>query len=90
MHDIDLMENDTLSDVYHKRNLICDEIMLALNCFALFDSSNYDDVSDFLWFEYGIYVDSSFHVYCPEFIFNHLSFYFERHLNFDVVIVILD
>lgn len=83
------MENDTLFDVYHKQNLIRDEIMLAINCFPLFDSSNYEDVADFLWFEYSIFVDSSCHVYCPEYFFTHLSFYFERHLNFDVVIVIL-
>ena len=83
------MENDTLIDVYYKQNLIRDEIMFALNCFPLFDSSNYEDVADFLWFEYSIFVDSSFHVYCPEYFSTHLSFYFERHLNFDVVIVIL-
>lgn len=89
MNDIDLMENDTLFDVYHKQNLIRDEIMLALNCFPLFDSSNYDDVADFLWIEYSIFVDSSFRVYCPEYFSNHLNFYFERDLNFDVVIDVL-
>lgn len=88
MNDIDLMENDTLFDV-HKQNLIRDEIMLALNCFPLFDSSNYDDVADFLWIEYSIFVDSSCHVYCHECLSNHLFFYFERDLNFDVVIDIL-
>lgn len=77
------------NDVYHKQNLIRDEIMFALNCFPLFDSSNYFNVADFLWIEYSIVVDSSFHVYCPECLSNHLSFYFERDLNFDVVIDIL-
>lgn len=85
------MHEDTLTnfDVYHKQNLIRDEIMFALNCFPLFDSSIYDDAADFLWIEYSIFVDSSLHVYCPECLATHLSFYFECDLNFDVVIDIL-
>lgn len=30
-------------------NLICDEIMLALNIFPIFDICTYDSVADFLW-----------------------------------------
>ena len=57
MNDYDLLETECLLDVYHKQNLIRDEIMLALNCFPIFDVSCYDDVSDFLWLEYNIIVD---------------------------------
>lgn len=90
MNDYDLLEIECLLDVYHKQNLIRDEIMLALNCFPIFDVSCYDDVSDFLWLEYNITVDLSFHVHCPECLSYHLSFYFERDLDFVVCIDILN
>lgn len=90
MNDFDLLETETMFDVYHKRNLICDEIMLALNIFPIFDICNYDDVSEFLWHDYNIFVDSTYHVYCPEVLSYHLQFYFERDLDFPVVIEILN
>lgn len=77
-------------DVYHQRNLICDEIMLALNIFPIFDICNDDDVSEFLWHKYNIFVDFTNHVYCPEVLSYHLQFYFERDLDFPVVIEILN
>ncbi len=89
MNDSDLLETDVNFDVYHKQNIIRDEIMFALNCFRIFDSSIYYDVSDFLWIEYSIFVDSSLHVYCPDCLSSHLEFYFERDLDFDVVLDIL-
>lgn len=85
----DLLDESML-DVYHKQNLIHDEIMLALNIFPIFDICNYDDVSEFLWIEYNIYVDSTYHVYCPEVLSSHLQFYFERDLDFPVIIKILN
>lgn len=85
MNDFDLLEIESV-----KQNLIRDEIMDALNIFPIFDKCNYDDVSDFLWIEYQIYVDSTFHVYCPEVLSCHLQFYFERDLDFPVDIVILN
>nr|DAV93341.1 MAG TPA: hypothetical protein [Inoviridae sp.] len=90
MNDYDLLETESMLDVCHKQNLIRDEIMLALNCFPIFDTSVYDDVSDFLWLEYNTIVDSSLHVHCPEVLSYHLNFYFERDLDFHVVIEILD
>lgn len=90
MNDYYLLESECLLDVYHKQNLIRDEIMLALNCFPIFDVSCYDDVSDFLWQGYNIIVDKSLHVHCPECLCFHLSFYFERDFDFDVCIDILN
>lgn len=89
MFDSDLLENEINYDDYHKRNLICDEIMHALNIFPIFDASIHDDVSEFLWHEYHIYVDFNYHVYCPELFYFHLQWYFERDLDFPVDIVIL-
>lgn len=89
MNDYDLLETECFLDVYHKQNLIRDEIMLALNCFPIFDVSCYDSVDDFLWLDYNITVDLSLHVYCPEVLSYHLQFYFERDLDFPVVIEIL-
>lgn len=77
-------------DVYHKLCSINDEIMLALNIDPIFDICNDDDVSEFLWREYHIYVDFTYHVYCPEVLSNHLQFYFERDLDFPVVIELLN
>lgn len=90
MNDFYLLENESMFDVYHKQNLIRDEIMLALNIFPIFDICNYDDVSEFLWNEYNIFVDFTYHVYCPEVLSYHLQFYFERDLDFPVVIEILN
>lgn len=96
MNDFDLLETESIFDVYHNQNLIRDEIMLALNIFPIFDICNYDDVSDFLWYEYNIFVDFTYifddftyHVYCPEVLSHHLQFYFERDLDLPVVIEIL-
>lgn len=90
MNNFDLLETESMFDVYHKQNLIRDEIMLALNIFPIFDNSVYDDVSEFLWNEYKIFVDSTYHVYCLEVLFSHLQFYFKRDLDFPVVIEILN
>lgn len=90
MNDFDLLDTECLLDVYHKQNLIRDEIMYALNIFPIFDVSCYDDVSDFLWLEYNIIVDLSLHVHCPECLSSHLSFYFERDFDFVVCIDILN
>lgn len=90
MNDFDLLDTSSMFDVYHKQNLIRDEIMLALNIFPIFDICNYDDVSEFLWNEYNIFVDFTYHVYCPEVLSYHLQFYFERDLDFPVVIEILN
>lgn len=90
LNDFDLLETESMFDVYHKQNLIRDEIMLALNIFPIFDSCNYDDVSEFLWHDYNIFVDFTYHVYCPEVLSYHLQFYFERDLDFPVVIEILN
>lgn len=90
MNDFDLLETESMFDVYHKQNLIRDEIMLALNIFPIFDICNYDSVSEFLWHEYNIFVDFTYHVYCPEVLSYHLKFYFERDLDFPVVIEILN
>lgn len=89
MNDFDLLETESVFDVYHKQNLIRDEIMLALNIFPIFDKCNDDDVSEFLWREYNIFVDFTCHVYCPEVLSYHLQFYFERDFDFPVVIEIL-
>lgn len=88
MNDYDLFEIESMFD--HKRILITDEIMDALNSFPIFDKCNDDSVSEFLWREYNICVDSSYHVYCPEVLSYHLQFYFERDLDFPVVIEILN
>lgn len=90
MNNFDLLDTESMFDVYHKQCLICDEIMLALNIFPIFDICNYDSVSEFLWIEYNIYVNSTCHVYCPEVLSYHLQFYFERDLDFPVVIEILN
>lgn len=90
MNDFDLLETESMFDVYHKQNLIRDEIMLALNIFPIFDICNYDSVSEFLWHEYNIFVDFTCHVYCPEVLSSHLQFYFKRELDFPVVIEILN
>lgn len=90
MNDFDLLETESMFDVYHKQNLIRDEIMLALNIFPIFVICNYDDVSEFLWAEYNIFVDFPYHVYCPKVLYYHLQFYFERDLDFPVVIEILN
>lgn len=90
MNDFDLLETDSVFDFYHKQAIICDEIMFALNIFPIFDKCNDDDVSEFLWREYNICVDCTYHVYCPEVLSYHLQFYFERDLNFPVVIEILN
>lgn len=71
-------------------DLIRDEIMIALNIYPIFDKCNDDDFSEFLWREYNICVGSNYHVYCPEVLAYHLQFYFERDLNFPVVIEILN
>lgn len=88
MNDFDFLETESMFD--HKQNLIRDEIMLALNIFPIFDVCNYDDFSEFLWHYYNICVDSTYHVYCPEVLSYHLQFYFERDLDFPVVIEILN
>lgn len=90
MNDFDLLKIESVFDVYHKQNLIRDEIMLALNIFPIFDISIDDDVSEFLWREYHIFVDFTYHVYCPEVLSSHLKFYFERDFDFPVVIEILN
>lgn len=90
MNNFDLLNIEYMLDVYHKQYLIRDEIMLALNLFPIFESSIYDDVSDFLWLEYNIIVDLTLHVHCPEVLSYHLQFYFERDLDFPVVIEILN
>lgn len=90
LNDFDLLKTESMFDVYHKQNLIRDEIMLALNIFPIFDKCNDDDVSEFLWREYNIFVDFTYHVYCPEVLSYHLQFYFERDLDFPVVIEILN
>lgn len=90
MNDSDLLETESMFDFFHKQNLIRAEIMLALNIFPIFDVCNYDDVSEFLWNEYNIFVDFTCHVYCPEVLSYHLQFYFERDLDFPVVIEILN
>lgn len=90
MNDFDFLETESMFDVYHKGNLIRYEIMFALNIFPIFDICNYDDVSEFLWLEYNIFVDFTYHVYCPEVLSYHLQFYFERDLDFPVVIEILN
>lgn len=94
MNDFDLKETVSMFDDFHKRNIsrdeIMDEIMLALNIFPIFDKCNDDDVSEFLWREYNICVDFTYHVYCPEVLSYHLQFYFERDLDFPVVIYILN
>lgn len=94
MNDSDLLETLSSFDVFHKQNLkcdlICDEIMYALNIFPIFDICDYYDVYEFLWVEYSIFVDFNYHVYCPEVLSYHLQFYFERDLDFPVVIVILN
>lgn len=74
MNDYDLLETESMFDVYHKQNLIRDEIMLALNIFPIFDKCNDDDVSEFLWREYNIFVDFTYHVYCPEVLSYHCNF----------------
>lgn len=84
------MNDESMLNVYHKQNLIRDEIMLALNIFPILDICNYEDVSEFLWHEYHIYVDCNYRVYCPEVLSYHLQFYFERDLDFPVVIEILN
>lgn len=90
MNDSYLLENQSMFDVYHKQKLIRDEIMLALNIFPIFDKCPDDDVTVFLWVEYNIFVDSTYHVFCPEVLAYHLQFYFERDLDFPVVIEILN
>lgn len=90
MNDFDLLETESMFDVYHKQNLIREEIMLALNIFPIFDICNYVSVTEFLLDEYNIFVDSTYHVYCPEVLSYHLQFYFERDLDFPVVIEILN
>lgn len=89
MNNFYLLESESMFDVNHKQNLIRDEIMLALNIFPIFDKCHDDDVSEFLWREYNIFVDSTYHVFCPEVLAYHLEFYFERDLDFPVDIVIL-
>lgn len=85
------LDIESMLEVFDKQNLIRDEIMLALNIFPIFDICDYDDLSDFLWHEYNIFVDYSCHVYCPEVLSHHLQFYFERDLDFlPVVIEILN
>ena len=94
MNDFYSLENEFMFDVFHKQNIIrdeiMDEIMLALNIFPIFDICDYYDVSEFLWHEYNIFVDFSYHVYCPDVLSSHLQFYFERDLDFPVVIEILN
>lgn len=88
MSNFDLLETESMFDD-HKQNLIRDEIMDALNIFPIFDICPYDSVSEFLWHYYHIFVDFTYHVYCPEVLSYHLQFYFERDLDFPVVIEIL-